>query len=120
MARWTRTSLLQACEEVLQRSTTVLRLQPVRAANTTAGFEGDIMTDGTIDNVVITVDTAQGGLIESVLHELLHVVLDQELNAKFNSLLEERMIKSLEQELFVKTINKGHLRRWRRLIKSKL
>lgn len=120
MARWTRTSLLKACEEVLQRPTTVLQLHQVTENMITAGFEADVMTDGSIENVVITVDPAQGGLIESVLHELLHVVLDQELNAKFNTLLEEKMIKSLEQELFVKTINKGHLRRWRRLIKSKL
>lgn len=120
MGRWNRQTLLAACEAVLQRDDVRLVRGKATTDNVTAHFDADVREDGAICNIVITVDPDQGGLIECVLHELLHIVLDQTINASFNSTLEERMIKALEQELFVKTINKGHLRRWRKLVNEKL
>jgi hypothetical protein len=120
MARWNRTTLLKACEDVLMRDDVRLELREVNGKNLTAGFEGDYDPRKGITNIVITVDQDQGGLIESVLHELLHIVLDDMLNANFNSALEEKMVKALEVDLFVRAIRQGNLKRWRKLIDSKL
>lgn len=118
LARWNRASLLKACEQLLGRADLQIRLKPVQEPDT-AGFTADYR-NGEIQNILITVDLAQGGLIESVLHELLHIVLDREVNQRFNLPLEEAMIKALEKQLFTKAIKKGALARWRRLIRAKL
>lgn len=119
MAKWNRVTLLGACEDMLRRDDVRLIVGPVKEP-LTARYVADVDASGRLSNIEIRVDPAQGGLIESVLHELLHVVLDSILGARFNSPLEECMVKALERDLFLKAIKHGGLRRWRRLIESKI
>ena len=119
--KWNRLTLLESCEELLRRDDLVIKWATVNEKNTTAHFVADVNPEGWLENIVITVDPAQGGLIECVLHECLHIVLQHHVADHFNSMLEEEIVKALERNLWTKGIaNAGKVRLWKRLIKAKI
>ena len=115
---WTRPLLLRACEALLSREDCHLRLRSISDAQTTANCSYRPSPSGPID-IVLTTDPAKGGLIESFLHEALHVVLNQHIGERFSVTLDEVLIKALQRELWVK-FKKADVTRWRRLINAKL
>jgi hypothetical protein len=118
--RWNRRSLLTACEALIKREDVEIRLATVDPSESTAHVQyAWSKKNGTYD-VRITLDPSQGGLIESLLHECLHVVLDREIESCFNKPLEEAIIKALERDLYVKAMKKADVARWRQLINFKL
>jgi hypothetical protein len=121
MAKWNRRSLLMACEDLLHDPRVELRLRTITTPNITAHVTAEYEDDNqTLKRAVVTLDPAQGGLIECALHELLHIVLDKEAGSLFNALLEEKIIKTMEVELFAKAIKPKDAKRWRKIINDKL
>lgn len=71
------------------------------------------------DTRTVSLDPFNGGLLETLVHELLHHVAYEKL-ASFGS-MEESVVLSIEDEL-VRFINRSRTRRrwWRRALKAKL
>lgn len=97
-----------------------MRLRTIDTPGTTAHVEYGWSAEDGVHDIDITVDPAQGGLIESTLHECLHLVLTNDIHFRFNKLLEERIIRRLEEELWRKGMSAKDAQRWRTLINSKL
>lgn len=118
--KWNRRSLVRACEALIERDDFTVRLGSIDPDCATAAVDyGWNEEDGAYD-IQVTLDPSQGGLIESLLHECLHVVLASELGGKFNARLEEVLVKALESELWVKAMKSPEVARWRSLLDRKL
>lgn len=119
--KWNRRSLLKACEELIQRPDFRIKISSMDARDVTGHvtYLWDEKTSRHRD-IRVTLDPTQGGLIESLLHECLHVVLTPVVHLNFNTRLEEDIVQRLERELWVKTMKPEDVRVWRRLIKEKL
>ena len=119
--RWTRTTLLTACEAILADPAISLRLRTIRAQNVTSHVDATFTPKGEIEHGLVTLDPALGGLIECALHEALHLALGPVINANFNDALEEVVIRALERDLWVMAMrSKRRVARWRRLLNAKL
>ncbi len=119
MAKWNCRTLLSACETLLKRPDCTLTLRTLREEGVTAQNSYN-WANGQPSNIHLTVDPAQASLVEGFLHEALHIVLGNELGEHFNSVLEEAQVKAIEHHLWTKTMRRGDLARWRRLINAKL
>jgi hypothetical protein len=119
---WTEGSLLLACRRILSQPDTKLYRDPNLdsrdcAARSTWSYDDKT---GEVDNVKIVIDHTQSGDVQSVLHELLHVVLDRSLQ-HFNGTIQEEIIYCLEKHLYNKISNSHYkMRSWRKLIASKV
>ncbi len=71
-------------------------------------------------DIFVTLDPSQGGIIESMLHECLHIVIAEHIGDEFNRTLEEIIIHAVEREVWVKSMKAADTIRWRALINSKL
>ena len=71
-------------------------------------------------DIVVTLDPSQGGLIESMLHECLHIILSDEIADHFNRAVEETIIHAVERDVWVKSMKPADIARWRLLINTKL
>lgn len=118
MAKWNRRSLLSSCEALLSRDDCQLRIRTITDDQTTAKCSF-MWKDGQASDIRLTVDPAKGGLVESFLHEALHVVLAQDLGERFSTALDEVLVHALERELWIK-LRKNDLARWKHLITKKL
>lgn len=118
LMRWNCRSLLNACETLLKRSDCTLHLARIASTNVTAQ-NSFTWVDDQASNIRLTVDPAQASLVEGFLHEALHVVLAKEFGA-FNEVLEEEIVRAIEQHLWRKTFRREDTNRWRRLINGKL
>jgi len=112
-AAWNLERLENACRKVLaSRSNLALKNLPDHvAADVTWAGEG---------KAKIRVDGHKVGVRTAVIHELLHVVLDQEMTA-FDDSVEELIVEALE-DLMDRKINNSRRRIawWRRAIAEKL
>ena len=115
---WNPRTLLLACETALKRPDSTLRVATIRDPVLTAKCEFSWDGKRASDSEFV-VDPAKGGLVESFLHEALHVVLAQEIGERFNPTLDEVIIKALERELWMK-IKKRDLVRWRALLAARI
>lgn len=115
---WNCRNLLRACEALLQRPDCTLQIRKLVAEDVTAQNSFG-WRDGQPYDIRLTVDPAKAGLVEGFLHEALHVVLATEL-ACFNAVLEEQLVKALEEHLWRKTMRREDTSRWRRIINAKL
>lgn len=120
MTKWNRVNLLQACEDLLARDDLTLIMCSVDPSASTAHVTYAWDKKRGPHDIEITIDPSQGGLIESTMHECLHVVLDSDIASCFNKGLEERIIKALEKDLWLKRLKSRDVVRWRALINSKL
>ena len=59
-------------------------------------FEPEDHEDDVLDSAKITIDLTQIGLVRGSVHELLHVVLRPILGASFGTVIEETIVRSLE------------------------
>lgn len=116
--RWNCRTLLHACEELLQRADCSLHLAAIRENSVTAKNEFT-WSDGKASQIKLVVDPAQASLVEGFLHEALHVVLAEQMEA-FNAVLEEATVRAIEQHLWTKTMRREDTSRWRRIINAKL
>jgi len=119
VAKWNRKSLLRACEEVLNRSDCTIELGGVTEAKTTAWGKYDMNPAGEPSNIRFRLDPSKSSLIEGLLHEALHVVLDRYL-VGFSEGLEEVVIRAIEEDLWKKGFSPGDVKRWRALIERKI
>lgn len=114
---WNRRNLLRACEDLLRRDDCTLKLKTINSGSTaTCDFT---TTETGVKHITLVVDPSIASLVEGFLHEALHVVLVQ-LDEQFNDALEEVLVRALERELWVKTMNPEATARWRKLINEKL
>jgi len=120
MKKWNRVTLLQACEDLVHREDVTLKLRNVDPSVSTAHVDYRWNKKRGPYDIEIVLDPSQGGLIESLIHECLHVVLDSDIASCFNATLEEKVIAALEQDLWRKRMKKRDVVRWRALINSKL
>jgi hypothetical protein len=118
--KWNRRSLLRACEDLIKRDDFTVRLRTIDPKYSTAHVEYGWGEDSGIHDISVTLDPSQGGLIESLLHECLHVVLADLMHGNFNSTLEERIIRTLEEDLWKKAMKSPDVARWRSLLNKKL
>jgi hypothetical protein len=118
--KWNRKSLLRACEALIEREDFHLRLATVDPKESTAHVEYGWKRGGGVHDINVTLDPSQGGLIESLLHECLHVVLSDLIGDSFNARLEEVIIRELERELWAKAMKSPEVAHWRSLIDRKL
>ena len=119
MAKWNRKSLLRACEEVLNQADCAVVLGGVGEVKTTAWGEYDLDSAGRATNIRFRIDPSKASLIEGLLHEALHVVLDRYL-VGFSEGLEEVVIRAIEEDLWKKGFSPGDVKRWRALIERKI
>ena len=120
MARWNRISLRKACESLIERDDFSLRLATIDPKIATAHIEYTWGGTKGNRNFRCTIDASQGGLIESLLHETLHIVVAPEIGDNFNTPLEEVVIRALEGDLWRKGFKTADVKKWRSLIKRKL
>ncbi len=118
--KYNRITLLKACEALIRRSDFTLKLRTINPKSCTAHVTYTHNLPDSPCDFVVTIDGSQGGLIESLLHETLHIVLHEEIGGNFNGALEETLIKSLERDLWIKAFKPPVVRRWRLLLKEKL
>jgi hypothetical protein len=117
--KWNRKSLLRACEELIAREDFTVQLRTIDPKDATAHVNYEWNRRDGAHNIQVTLDPSQGGLIESLLHECLHVVLADEIGDRFNARLEEVLVKALEDELWRKAMKSPEVARWRSLIDRK-
>jgi hypothetical protein len=117
--KWNRRSLLLACEEILSRSDTSIKLQPIHVKGVTArtSFTFD---ESRVSRVLIIIDPSQSGQIEAALHEALHVILVNQIRGRFHVSLEETVVKALEVELWKRAFRPKDIARWRGILGRKL
>ena len=120
MARWNRKTLLKACEALISRKDFFLKLATIDPKISTAHIEYTWGGTKGNRNFRCTIDASQGGLIESLLHECLHIVVVEQIGDNFNTPLEEVVIRALEGDLWRKGFKTADVKRWRALIKGKL
>lgn len=62
----------------------------------------------------ITIDASQDGYVSSMIHELLHMVLDRDISERFNEDVQEAIISGLEQACYRRVSkSKYMMRTWR-------
>ena len=118
--KWNRKTLLAACEELIRRDDFTLKLATIDPKCATAHVEWSWGGEKGAHDFEVTIDASQGGLIESLLHECLHIVVAEQIGDQFNAALEESIIKALERDLWMKAMKTPQVMRWRALINQKL
>jgi hypothetical protein len=118
--KFNRRSLIRACEDLLRREDCQVRLATILDEKTTARCEYHWDPEKGVSDMRLTLDPSAGGLIESALHEALHIVLADEIGEVFNRCTEEVIIRALERELWVKGFKGADTKRWRALLNGKL
>lgn len=118
--RWNRESLFRACESLLSRQDTQVRLRTIKDPN--LGAHGTYhWTKNQASEVLITIDPAKSSLVEACLHEALHAVLQAQIGQNFNPCLEEAIIQALEKDLWKEAFSgRKRTERWRKIINAKL
>lgn len=113
----TRARLHRECQELMSHPN--IRIQERELPHAKANSEWD-------DNsILIRVDSDQGSRIESVVHELIHIVLEKwGLREQMNSTLEELLVVAWTKTVYRrcidhKTKETAEMRWWRRAIEAK-
>lgn len=119
MRKWNRRSLLRACEEILTRSDTTIKLQSINIKGVTAKTSWTHTANG-VSEVSIIIDPNQAGQIEATLHEVLHVVLVNQIRTRFHLSLEEVVIGALEVELWKRAFKPEDVVRWKGILGRKI
>lgn len=112
--RWTRASVKRAIRALIQRDDVVIEQKEyVHGVATSNWYKKG-------EHIHIRCDIHKDGFITSVIHELLHIVLEDEMQ-RFTYTVEEWMIAGIERELF-SHINKSpsQLRWWRKHIEARI
>ena len=114
--RWTRLSLKRRLKNLLRRPQVKLLQSTLHECAARADWTGDGPA------VEIRVDTTQTGMIQAVIHELLHYHFRETFGALLDESLEEVLILALEKYLWDDDIQRSttQVRNWRRLINQKL
>lgn len=113
MAEWTLDSLERACRKVL------MTRSDLKLASLPPGLQADV-TYGSQTRAKIRVDNDKVGMVVGVVHELLHVVLDEDLK-NFEHEVEEPIIVALEAVLAERiTSSRRRYAWWRKAIAQKL
>jgi hypothetical protein len=117
---WTEGALLKACKAVLLLPDTIIIRRVLDSTDCAARSSWDYDDNGKICKVRIYVDHVLGGDVDSVIHELLHIVLTVEL-ARFNKTLGEEMIKAFEMTVCSAVkLSRYKMGAWRKLVASKI
>ncbi len=119
MAKWNRRSLLRACEELLSRPDTSIKLQNINLKGVTAKTSFTHTEEG-VSGVLIVIDPNQSGSIEAALHEILHVLLVNQVRGKFHVSLEEVVVRALERELWARAFKPADTKRWKAILERKI
>jgi hypothetical protein len=73
-----------------------------------------------VSEVLIIIDPNQSGQIEAALHEVLHVLLVNQIRSRFHVSLEETVIKALEVELWRRGFKPEDVVRWKGILGRKI
>jgi hypothetical protein len=120
-ARWSRARLLNELRRVLNQPGVVLRPASLDPRVCSAACQYETEGKRTTKIATILIDHAQDGAVTLVVHELLHPLLDEQLEAFLNAELAEMAIRGIEEGL-LKALSKNprEYEKWRNAIACKV
>jgi hypothetical protein len=119
MSKWTRARLLnELLRRLADRKTTIAHASfPAYSHSASCEYE----RKGKGVEVAIQVDSAQDGAVTMIVHELLHTMLDDQLEAFLSDELAEYAIAGIEERLVRwLTLHPRQYERWRKAIIRKV
>lgn len=112
--KWTRASLKRAIRALIQRDDlTIEQKDYVHGVATSDWYKQG-------ENIHIRCDIHKDGLITSVIHELIHIALEKEMQP-FTYTIEEWMVAGIEREMFAHiSKSPAQIRWWRKHIQARI